>query len=101
MKKLVHATRIHELDDNQTIRYRFILHSFFSIGAGCTTSLIRVFAALGLASNLKTMTSEACKIGLSRSVDTGSSLVDCLTEAGTESLERLPKNHYLNKDKYF
>lgn len=70
-------------------------------GSGCTTALIRVFAALGLATNLKTMTSEACKVGLSRSVDTGSSLVDCLTEAGNESMERLPKNHYLNKDKYF
>lgn len=74
---------------------------FVSIGSGCTTSLIRVFAALGMATNLKTMTSEACKIGLSRSVDTGSSLVDCLTEAGTESLSKIPTNHYLNKDKYF
>lgn len=70
-------------------------------GSGCTTALIRVFAALGLADNLKTMTSDACKVGLSRSVDTGSPLVDCLTDAGKESMDRLPKNHYLNKDKYF
>lgn len=74
--------------------------SYF-IGSGCTTALIRVFAALGLATDLKTMTSEACKIGLSRSVDTGRSLVDCLTDAGHETMEKLPKNHYLNKDKYF
>lgn len=71
------------------------------IGAGCTTALIRVFAALGLASDLKTMTSDACKVGLSRSVDTGRPLVECLNDAGVESMEKLPKNHYLNKDKYF
>lgn len=77
------------------------LFVLFVAGAGCTTALIRVFAALGLANNLKTMTSDACKVGLSRSVDSGFSLVDCLTEAGKESMDRLPKNHYLNKDKYF
>ncbi|XP_055324506.1 acyl-CoA Delta-9 desaturase [Sitodiplosis mosellana] len=74
---------------------------FGNYGSGCTTALIRVFAALGLAENLKTMTSDACKVGLSRSVDTGCPLVDCLTDAGKESMERLPRNHYLNKDKYF
>lgn len=71
------------------------------LGTGCTTSLIRVFAALGLATDLRTMTSDACKVGLSRSVDSGRPLVNCLLDAGNESIERLPKNHYLNKDKYF
>lgn len=70
-------------------------------GSGVTTALIRVFAALGLSNNLKTMTSDACKIGLSRSVDTGSPLIDCLTDAGNKSMEQLPNNHYLNKEKYF
>lgn len=70
-------------------------------GSGVSTALIRVFAALGLSSNLKTMTSDACKVGLSRSIDTGNPLIDCLTDAGKEAMERLPKNHYLNKDKYF
>lgn len=74
---------------------------FGNYGSGVSTALIRVFAALGLSRNLKTMTSDACKVGLSRSIDTGSPLINCLTDAGKEAMERLPKNHYLNKDKYF
>lgn len=74
---------------------------YLSTGSGCSTALIRVFAALGAATDLRTMTSDACKIGLARSVDTGRPLVECLTEAGNEFLERLPKDHYLNKEKYF
>lgn len=70
-------------------------------GSGCSTALIRIFAALGMATELKTMTSDACKIGLARAVDTGRPVVECLFEAGNENLERLPKDHYLNKDKYF
>lgn len=74
---------------------------FQSTGSGCTTALIRVFAALGLATDLRTMTSEACKLGLTRSVDSGRSLIDCLTDASNETMERLPNNHFLNKDKFF
>lgn len=84
------------------VKYVFFLIFFFtSTGSGCTTALIRVFAALGLATDLKTMTSEACKLGLTRSVDSGRSLIDCLTDASNETMERLPNNHFLNKDKFF
>lgn len=80
----------------------FYLFRFVSFaGSGCSTALIRVFAALGLATDLRTMTSGACKVGLTRSVDSGRSLVDCLTEAGSEQMDKLPKDHYLNKQKYF
>lgn len=78
-----------------------IFFIFLFAGSGCSTALIRVFAALGLATDLRTMTSDACKVGLSRSVDSGRTLVECLTEAGNESQDKLPKDHYLNKQKYF
>lgn len=78
-----------------------ILFSSFHLGSGCTTALIRVFAALGLATELRTLTSDACKVGLARSVNTGRPLADCLTESGNESMEKLPKDHYLNNQKYF
>lgn len=70
-------------------------------GSGYSTALIRVFAALGLATELKTLTSDACKLGLTRSVDTGRPLAECLTESGKEILDQLPKDHYLNHQKYF
>lgn len=69
-------------------------------GTGCSTAFIRVFAAMGIASDLQTMTSEAVKTGLIRAVDTNRPVVDCLTEAGREALENIPKDHYLTKDRY-
>lgn len=72
----------------------------FISGTGMTTALIRVFAALGIATELKTMTSESVKIGLTRAVDSGRPVVDCLTEVGYERMEALPEEHYLNKNKY-
>lgn len=46
------------------------------------------------------MTSEGVKIGLTRAVDTGRPVVECLVEAGQEEMQRIPKDHYLTKDLY-
>ncbi|KAJ6638375.1 Acyl-CoA Delta-9 desaturase [Pseudolycoriella hygida] len=73
---------------------------FGSYGTGCTTGFIRVFAALGLATDLQTMTSDAVKTGLIRAVDTNRPVVECLTEAGREAMQTIPSDHYLTKDKY-
>ncbi|XP_037027818.1 acyl-CoA desaturase [Bradysia coprophila] len=73
---------------------------FGSYGTGCSTAFIRVFAALGIATNLQTMTSDAVKTGLIRAVDTNRPVIDCLTEAGREALENIPDDHYLTKDRY-
>jgi len=73
---------------------------FGNYGAGLSTALIRVFAALGVATELKTMTSDAVKIGLTRAVDTGRPVVDCLTEVGMEQIGLLPDDHYLQPHKY-
>lgn len=70
------------------------------IGSGCSTALIRVFAALGMATNLQTMTSQAVKIGLTRAVDTGRPVEECLVESAKEEMEKMPHDHYLKTDKY-
>lgn len=57
--------------------------------------MIRVCAALGIATDLKTVTTEAVKKGLAKAVDTGRSIVECLKEAGEEELLTIPKEHYL------
>lgn len=62
--------------------------------------MIRVFAALGLATDLQTMTSEAVKIGLTKAVDTGRPVVECLTEVAKEQMGNLPHDHYLTSEKY-
>ena len=68
---------------------------FGNYGKGCSTAMIRVFAALGMATDLKTVTTEAVKKGLAKAVDTGRSIVECLKEAGEEELLTIPKEHYL------
>lgn len=64
-------------------------------GKGTTTALIRVFAALGWATELKTVTTDAIKKGLAKAVDTGRPVVDCLKETSDEEMISLPKEHYL------
>lgn len=62
-----------------------------------TTTLIRVFAALELATHLVTISTEAVKKGLNLAVDSGRPIVDCLKEAGLEEMERNPKEHHCYK----
>lgn len=71
---------------------------FGNYGQGCSTAFIRVFAALGMVTNLQTVTSEAVKKGLAKAVDTGRPIVECLKEAGDEELVHLPKEHYLMRE---
>lgn len=66
----------------------------------CTTMFIRVFAALGWASELQTVTSDAVKAGLTMAVDTDRPVVECIKLAAQEEMQRIPKDHYLDKDKY-
>lgn len=69
-------------------------------GDGCSTVIVRVFAALGWATNLRTVTSDVVKQGLMRAVDTGRPVVDCLVEVAKEDSNRLPYDHYLNPNKF-
>lgn len=58
-----------------------------------TTTLIRVFAALELASGLVTISTAAVKKGLNMAVDTGTPVVECLRQAGLEEMENNPQEH--------
>lgn len=60
--------------------------------------MIRIFAAMGWATDLKTITTSAVKNGLSKAVDTGKDVVNCILEANEEELAKLPKEHYLIKE---
>lgn len=66
---------------------------FLLSGAGLTTTLIRVFAALEIASGLVTISTNAVKKGLNMAVDTGRSVVECLRQAGLDEMEQNPKEH--------
>lgn len=70
-------------------------------GTGMTTTLIRVFAALELASGLVTISTNAVKKGLNMAVDTGTPVVECLRQAGLEEMEHDPQEHnYYKKFKW-
>lgn len=65
----------------------------FFAGEGLSTTLIRVFAALEIASGLVTISTQAVKKGLNMAVETGQSVVECLKTAGMEEMEQNPKEH--------
>lgn len=73
---------------------------FGSYGTGCSTSFIRVYAALGLATDLQTVTTDAVKTGLMMAVDSNRPVVDCLREASALDMKKLPKDHYLKREKF-
>nr|QBY26787.1 desaturase 2 [Nilaparvata lugens] len=54
---------------------------FGTYGTGCSTAFIRVWAATGLASGLRTIDTDGVKAALSRAVNTGSPVLHCLNEA--------------------
>lgn len=62
-----------------------------------STTLIRVFAALEMATNLVTISTDAVKKGLNMAVDTGLSIVECLKKAGDEEMEQNPKENHAYK----
>lgn len=72
---------------------------FGNYGSGCTTAFIRVCAAMGMASKLQTMTTEAVKKGLTMAVDSGRPIVDCLKQAGAEDMCNLQREHYLKNER--
>ncbi|XP_055587406.1 acyl-CoA Delta-9 desaturase [Uranotaenia lowii] len=72
---------------------------FGSYGTGCTTAFIRIFAAMGMATKLQTMTTEAVKKGLTMAVDTGRPIVECLKQAGAEEMCNMQREHYLNNER--
>ncbi|XP_026482569.1 acyl-CoA Delta(11) desaturase-like [Ctenocephalides felis] len=65
-------------------------------GSGCSTAFIRVFAALGLATNLRTMDSASVKKALANSVDTGKPIEQCLEEVGSKAQQKFHPEHYLD-----
>lgn len=73
--------------------------NFFNTGTGCSTAFIRVCAALGLAKNLKTVTTTAVKRGLTMAVDTGRDVVECIKETGAEEMHNLAPEHYLDSER--
>ncbi|XP_077287376.1 acyl-CoA Delta-9 desaturase [Arctopsyche grandis] len=72
---------------------------FGSYGSGCSTNFIRVWAALGWATGLRTMEPDAIKGALSNFVSSGRTIVDCLKEA--ENLHPPAQDHFLSKSTAF
>lgn len=77
------------------LSYDYQSGEFGNYGEGTSTKLIRVFAAMGWATELKTITSDAVRKGLAMAVDTGREIVDCLKQASEEEIKSFPADHYL------
>ncbi|XP_017472762.1 PREDICTED: acyl-CoA Delta(11) desaturase isoform X1 [Rhagoletis zephyria] len=73
---------------------------FGDYGTDFTTAMIRVFAALDMATDLRTISSVAVRKGLTTAVETGRPIVECIQEQATEEINEMPKNHYLNRDRF-
>lgn len=70
-----------------------------SYGTDYISKFIRVCAALGDATDLKTVDSDGVKAALAMSVDTKSDITECLLKI--ERTGSIPKDHYLQASKYY
>ncbi|KAM7363851.1 acyl-CoA Delta-9 desaturase [Cochliomyia hominivorax] len=87
-------------------QYHYMLPNDYQSGeygdyaAGFTTAMIRVFAALDLAKDLRTISSTAVRNGLTQAVETNRPIVDCINEFALKEEQEMPKNHFLNREKF-
>uniref|UniRef100_A0A1B6C828 Fatty acid desaturase domain-containing protein n=1 Tax=Clastoptera arizonana TaxID=38151 RepID=A0A1B6C828_9HEMI len=65
-------------------------------GAGCSTAFIRVWAALGLAYDLRTINSSGIRSALAEAAKTGKPVTDCLNTARVVA----PLSDVIEKDKF-
>lgn len=94
------VTRSHWPHYHYMLPWDYQTGEFGTYGEGCSTAFIRVFAAAGWASELKTMDSTAVKEALTLAVDTGKPLVDCLNKVGLEYAKKTSDDHVLEYRKY-
>uniref|UniRef100_A0A6G1SJ94 Acyl-CoA Delta(11) desaturase n=1 Tax=Aceria tosichella TaxID=561515 RepID=A0A6G1SJ94_9ACAR len=94
------VTRSHWPHYHYMLPWDYQTGEFGTYGAGCSTAFIRVYAAAGWASELKTLGSDAVKEALTLAVDTGKPLVECLNEVGLEHAKKIPDAHVLEYEKY-
>lgn len=73
---------------------------FGDYATGIGSAMIRVFAALDWAKDLKTYGSVAVRQGLTKAVETGRPIVECIEEEVSLEENALPANHFLNREKF-
>ncbi|EDW53493.1 acyl-CoA Delta(11) desaturase [Drosophila sechellia] len=87
-------------------QYHYLLPRDYQSGeygnyaSGIGSSMIRVFAALDWAKDLKTIGSVAVRQGLTKAVETGRPIVECIEEQVELEENALPANHFLNREKF-
>ncbi|XP_030559149.1 acyl-CoA Delta(11) desaturase [Drosophila novamexicana] len=73
---------------------------FGDYASGTGSTMIRIFAALDMAKNLRTISSVAVRNGLTLAVETKRPIVECIEEQVKLEQNALPANHYLNREKF-
>ncbi|KAH8278773.1 hypothetical protein KR018_009296 [Drosophila ironensis] len=87
-------------------QYHYLLPQDYQSGEfgdyakGIGSAMIRVFAALDLATDLKTIGSLAVRQGLTTAVESGRPIVECILEEVAREENALPANHFLNREKF-
>lgn len=87
-------------------QYHYLLPRDYQSGeygnyaSGIGSSMIRAFAALDWAKDLKTIGSVAVRQGLTKAVETGRPIVECIEEQVELEENALPANHFLNREKF-
>ncbi|KAH8359575.1 hypothetical protein KR093_007602 [Drosophila rubida] len=73
---------------------------FGNYGKDTGTTMIRVFAALNMASDLRTIPSVAVRQGMTVAVETKRPIVECVEEQVALAQKRMPEDHFLNREKF-
>nr|QLI61961.1 desaturase 6 [Streltzoviella insularis] len=77
------------------VPYDYKSGEYGSYDSGCASAFIRVFAALGLATNLRTVETETVQKALAETAKTKRPIQICLDEAARR--QHLPDDHYLRR----
>ncbi|KAH8409747.1 hypothetical protein KR222_003684 [Zaprionus bogoriensis] len=73
---------------------------FGDYATGSGTTMIRVFAALDWATDLRIISSTAVRSGLTVAVETKRLIAECIEEQAKKEQSELPANHFLNREKF-
>lgn len=92
-------TKSHWLSYHYLAFWDYQTSEFGQYGQDLVSKFIRVCAALDLAWDLKTISSEAVRKALSESCNEKKHITECLLKASDE--DNVPKDHFLNPSGYY
>lgn len=85
----------HWHDYHYIVPWDYLTNEFGSYDCGCTTTFIKIWAAIGWAYGLRTIDSWGVRRALENAADTKKPLSECIDALEETVKQRLPEDYYL------